>query len=182
MNDTLLIITLILIIILAIMVVTVDKLLKAVVMTAIFSVMAAFVYLILGAPDVALAEAVIGSTLSTIILLVAIKRCKIFTVYYISETNIQVNKSILKVVSIIENALKEHEIEPNIICSTDSIEILQKSGYDIIVEYKKSEIIIHGKENSFNMESIINNINKTKLRYSVHIEDNTNKKVYKYKG
>lgn len=174
-------ISLILILILAIMAVTVNKLLKVILITAIFSVIASFIYLLLGAPDVALAETIIGSTLSTIILLVAIKRYKLFTVYYIAKAS--TDKTTLKIINIIENSLKEHEIEPHIIFATETVKQIQNSqSYDIIVEQTKNKIIIYGKENSFNTKSILEQIRAENLNFKISIKDDTEIKKYRYKG
>ena len=54
----------------------------AVIYLGLFSLAIAFVYLLYHAPDVAIAEAVIGSTIATILYLVALQKYKIFTIYY----------------------------------------------------------------------------------------------------
>lgn len=58
---------------------------KAVILNGIVSSFAAFIFLLLLAPDVALAEAVIGSTLSTIVILMAIRHIRIIHVVYNSD-------------------------------------------------------------------------------------------------
>lgn len=163
------------------MTVTVNKLLKVILITAIFSIMASFIYLLLGAPDVALAEAIIGSTLSTIILLLAVKRCKLFTVYYIAKSS--TDKTTLKLINTIEKSLKEHEIEPHIIFATESAkEIQNNQSYDIIVKQTKDKIIIYGKENSFHTQAILEHIEAEKLKFEISIKDDTEIRKYIYKG
>lgn len=71
---------LVLILLLAIMAVESTNLKTAVLALGMFSMILSVVYLLESAPDVALAEAAIGSTLSTIILLVALKNYKVFHV------------------------------------------------------------------------------------------------------
>ena len=68
-----------------IMVVVTENLIHAAIYMGTFSTLSAVVFLLLGAPDVALAEAIIGSTLSTIIYLIAIKKFRLFTIYYICD-------------------------------------------------------------------------------------------------
>lgn len=163
------------------MVVTVNKVLKAILIMSIFSVLASFVYLFLGAPDVALAETIIGSTLSTIILLVALKRCKLFTIYFIAE-NIT-DKNTKKLMSAIEKSLKEHEIEPHIIFATETVEEIQSNqSYDIIVERIQNRITIYGKQNSFNLKAVLEQIKIENLGFDVLVKDDIEVKKYKYKG
>jgi uncharacterized MnhB-related membrane protein len=59
----------------------------AIIYLGIFSLINAVVYIFYGAPDVSLAEAIIGSTLATILYLIAIKKYKPAMVYHINENN-----------------------------------------------------------------------------------------------
>lgn len=59
---------------------------RSIILNGGISVLSGLLFLILAAPDVALAEAVIGSTLSTIIYLVALKHHQIVYVIYNVET------------------------------------------------------------------------------------------------
>ena len=72
-------ISLIMLIVLAIATVQTRKLRNAVIYLGVFSLGMSFVYILYNAPDVAIAEAVIGSTLATILYLVALKKYRIFT-------------------------------------------------------------------------------------------------------
>lgn len=74
MNETLLGAVLLLLLGLGILVVVTDRLFTAVVYSAALSACIAFGYLLLGAPDVALAEAIIGSALTTVIYLATLKK------------------------------------------------------------------------------------------------------------
>ena len=80
MNETLLGAVLLLLLGLGILVVVTDRLFTAVVYSAALSACIAFGYLLLGAPDVALAEAIIGSVLTTVIYLATLKKYRIFTI------------------------------------------------------------------------------------------------------
>lgn len=80
MNETLLGAVLLLLLGLGILVVVTDRLFTAVVYSAALSACIAFGYLLLGAPDVALAEAIIGSALTTVIYLATLKKYRIFTI------------------------------------------------------------------------------------------------------
>ncbi len=59
-------VTLILVVILAILAIQTNTLRRAIVYLCVFSLLCSFCYLLYQAPDVAIAEAVIGSTLATI--------------------------------------------------------------------------------------------------------------------
>jgi len=61
-------------VVLAFLSIEVKKLETAVIYLGIFSLLNAIAYLFYGAPDVSLAEAVIGSTLATVLYLIAIKK------------------------------------------------------------------------------------------------------------
>jgi len=67
---------LIILVVLALVALNTPKLRRAVVYLGIFSLVSSFVYLLYGAPDVAIAEAVIGSTIATVLYLVALKKYK----------------------------------------------------------------------------------------------------------
>ncbi|MBM7581877.1 putative MnhB-related membrane protein [Caldicoprobacter guelmensis] len=59
----------------------------AIIYLGVFSLINAVVYIFYGAPDVSLAEAIIGSTLATILYLIAIKKYNPVMVYHIHENN-----------------------------------------------------------------------------------------------
>jgi uncharacterized MnhB-related membrane protein len=59
----------------------------AIIYLGIFSLINAVVYIFYGAPDVSLAEAIIGSTLATILYLTAIKKYKPVMIYHIHQNN-----------------------------------------------------------------------------------------------
>lgn len=77
---------LLLLVIFAILSVNTAKLRQAVIYLGLFSLISSFVYLIYGAPDVAIAQAAIGSAISTVLYLVAIRRSRVFTVYFIRHS------------------------------------------------------------------------------------------------
>ena len=56
---------------------------RSVIHLSIFSLLSSFVFLIYQAPDVAIAEAVIGCGLATALFLVALKRQRLITIYYL---------------------------------------------------------------------------------------------------
>ncbi len=87
--------TLILLVLTALGIIITNNIRKAVLLSGVMSIIASFVYLLLHAPDVALAEAVIGCTLSTIIMLMAIKDLRVvYVFYYVDELNERVLEKI----------------------------------------------------------------------------------------
>ena len=59
----------------------------SIVYLAVFSLLGAFLYLLFAAPELAIAEAVIGSGLVTLLYLAALKRTRVYTVAVISEAH-----------------------------------------------------------------------------------------------
>lgn len=68
-------------IVMAIIIIQTQRLRNAVIFLGVFSITIAFAYMLQGAPDVAIAEAVIGSTMSTILYVVAVQKYKLFRIY-----------------------------------------------------------------------------------------------------
>ena len=60
----------------AVVAVTVRSILSAVILVGVVSLMVAYLFLRMGAPDVAMTEAAIGAALSTVIFLIALARTR----------------------------------------------------------------------------------------------------------
>jgi multicomponent Na+:H+ antiporter subunit A len=60
----------------AVVAVTVRNILSAVILVGVVSLMVAYLFLRMGAPDVAMTEAAIGAALSTVIFLIALSRTR----------------------------------------------------------------------------------------------------------
>lgn len=154
MTTILLDILLVCLVALAVAVVQVGKIRRAVVLASAFSMAASFAYLLLAAPDVALAEAVIGSTLSTIILLVAIKKYQVFTIYYIQRSSRlndrEIDRKRGSLLGLIEDCLLEHEMESQIIYTVEDVEtVIEKHACDLLVEEEAELTTLHGEGNSY---------------------------------
>lgn len=80
--DKIIIATLSLLVFIALGIIFTNSIRKAIILSGVLSIIASFSYILLLAPDVALAEAVIGCTLSTIILLMAIQYLEVVQVLY----------------------------------------------------------------------------------------------------
>ena len=77
-----LIITLSLLIIVSIYIINGKSIRRSIILNGTLSLLASFTFILLFAPDVALAEAVIGSTISTMVLLFAIRNLRVIHVIY----------------------------------------------------------------------------------------------------
>ncbi len=145
----------VILIVFAIMAVHTPKMRQAVVYLAVFSALSAFVYVLMGAPDAALAEAVIGSTIATIIYLAALQKYKVFMIYLLDEkqdTHHREHVSRRKdpILSTIEEFCIKRELEPLIIYAVDELDFIKKKpGWDIIVTKVKNHYVLHGREQNY---------------------------------
>ncbi|MDQ2086167.1 DUF4040 domain-containing protein [Herbivorax sp. ANBcel31] len=137
-----------------------DSLRRAVIYLGIFSLVSSFCYLLYGSPDVAIAQAVIGSTLSTILYLVALKKYKIFTIYYTSNEKSATKKYVIessgkKVIDMLEKFCYEKELEPEVVHSTEKVKNIEsKYEYDIIIYHKNKDICVFSKKDSYLVDSM----------------------------
>ncbi|HPJ21869.1 MAG TPA: DUF4040 domain-containing protein [Clostridia bacterium] len=147
-------------IVFAFMSVQTPKLRQSVVYLAVFSAGSAFVYVLLGAPDAALAEAVIGSTIATIIYLSALQKYKVFTVYYTNEMRHEYRQSNLfrrrnAVLQRIEKFCSGKDLEAHIMYTTESLQdVMKNHGWDIIVRRNKNKFSIYGLEQNYHTEEM----------------------------
>jgi putative multicomponent Na+:H+ antiporter subunit B len=171
-------IILILMVIFAILAVREDKLRRAVIYLGTFSLVGSFIYLLYGAPDVAIAEAIIGSTLATILYLVALKKYKIFTVYYttkiddeiteivednIDEDNIDedyIDEVRSNFVDMIDRFCESRELEPHVVYTTESREAIElKHQYDAIAVHGKDGVLVYGSKENYQMDLLRESMN-----------------------
>lgn len=112
----------------------------AVIYLGLFSLAISFVYLLYHAPDVAISEAVIGSTIATILYLVALQKYKIFTIYYrLQDEEIgdstYLSHSKQDLIKILEKFCTKQELEAQIIYSKEAMEtIITTHQYALIIE------------------------------------------------
>lgn len=134
------IVTLVTMVVFAFMAIQAKKLRRAVIYLGVFSLMSSFAYLLCSAPDVALAEAAIGCTLTTVLYLVAVKKYKVFTIFYITDVSSRATKP--DYLHILEECLIASEYEPQVVYTHLSVEKLQSDfTYDFIVEDFQAPII-----------------------------------------
>ncbi len=169
MNNMFLTIILIFMLLSAILTVITDKMFTAVVYSSVLSAFTTLAYLLLGAPDVALAEAVIGSTLATAIFLVTLKKYRIFTVYLVGKRGDPLATHVLQVIT---RTLKQLDIEPNILqIQADAHELFSHPNCDLVAEQKNGNMILHGEQHSHYFTEIANALSHEIQNGSVIIED-----------
>lgn len=150
---------LILMIVIAIMSWATSNLKRAVIYLGLLSLISSFVYLLYSAPDVAIAEAVIASGISTVLYLVAIKKSKIITIYHIipnsSNSNTKTSRNSTKILNDIKNLLSEKELEIKIINSQEDHNfILNNVNFDLLIYSDKEKINILGSPEHYHFDSI----------------------------
>lgn len=151
----------------AVLTVITDRLLSAVVFAGALSAFAALGYLLLGAPDVALAEIVVGATLSTVIFLVTLKKYRIFTVYLTGPGEPDGDARISGAIS---RALKTRELEPHMLrAQEDAAVLLSRPGCDLVVEQDGNAIVLHREESSQYVKEIFASLEAE--GFSVSLQD-----------
>lgn len=133
----------------ALVTVQTQKLRRAVIYMGLFSLCISFVYMLYNAPDVAIAEAVIGSTLATILYLVALKKYKVFSIYYHVHTG-EVNDTHYAhhkygdFIELLEIFCAKQELEPHIIYTTDEKEVIMETHlYSLIIEDHNDQLTLY---------------------------------------
>lgn len=155
---------LLLLCVLALLTVHMERLLTAVVYAGVLSAAAAFAYMLLGAPDVALAEAVIGSTLSTVVFLVTLKKYKIFVVRFCPASG-KADGPLKKVLSVLGRSLEKREMEVHVIQAGEPVEkLLNYPDTDLVVEQKDDHVVVHGEPHSEILERIKHAFHKSGIR------------------
>lgn len=145
-NDLMLYAVLALMLAAAVLTVVTDRLLTAVIFAGALSAFAALGYLLLGAPDVALAEVVVGATLATVIFLVTLKKYRIFTVHLTGSAAPGCEEHLK---TAIERALQAHELEPHLLhAHEEAAALLARPGCDLVAAMRGETVILHGEQSS----------------------------------
>lgn len=136
----------------------------AVIFLGIFSFICSFLYLYYGAPDVAIAEAVIGSGLVMLLYLTAIKRYRTYSVVVAYEGAEKIEDARMqelaaseqgRLLSEIERFCLSRELEPEIVYSREDVErILSDGRYDLIVRPGETEITVYGREDNYLVDEL----------------------------
>jgi len=157
------------IIVFSIFAIQTQKLRHAVIYLAAFSLSMAFIFLLYGAPDVALAEAIIGSTLSTILYLVALQKYKIFTIYICVNAPEMADSHYFSGEKTLERQLSKfcakEELEPQVIYTVENFHDLLEHPYAIIVTFDDAHITIYSHPENLKMTSLESFLTRKKTHY-----------------
>ncbi len=151
---------LILAIIFAFSAINVNKMRVSIILMSIFSLVSSFCYLLYSAPDVAIAEAIMGCTLSTILFLVAFQKYKIFSIYYLIEEAGDNNQSEKikrrqNIIGLIEKFCKKKELESHVIYTSEKVEhIKNEHDYDLIVVQNGKDLTMYCSEDNYLLEGL----------------------------
>ncbi len=132
-----------------------------------FSILASFCYLIYSAPDVAIAEAIIGSALSTILYIVALKKHRTFYIYFTSSENKKNSDFKLKsgtsdVSGKIMQYCANHDLEAQSVFTWESPEkIASEHMYDLILHSSGDKITIYGSDKELHVNEIKKMLSKS---------------------
>lgn len=156
---------LIMMVVLALISLNTSKLRRAVIYLGIFSLVSSFVYLLYGAPDVAIAEAVIGSAISTVLYLVALKKYQIFTIYYTNANYNQIREGSVvrgraQVLRDVEKFYTDREMEPQIIYTTEEYQnVLSKKNFDLLIHQDADQIVFYGNREDYHVDAYEEHVN-----------------------
>lgn len=156
------------------------KLRNAVIALCAFSLTASVVYLLLYAPDVAVAEAVIGTTLSTILYLVALKKYKVFTVYFLLEQDASTDNTYFQrakdvMTQSLEKFCAKQELELHILYSVESLDhIAEKHQFSIIIQETELQHVIYGHPDNLKLSALAEFLTEEALPYSLQILEEVN--------
>ncbi len=136
----------------------------AVIYLGLFSFLCSFLYLFYGAPDVAIAEAVIGSGLVMLLYLTAIKRYRTYTVLVSDETVERIEDSTMravggteegKLIQEIEKFCISRELEPEILFTKKPVpRVIEDGRFDLIVRRTGESTTVFGRSDNFLVDEL----------------------------
>ncbi|TCK98581.1 putative MnhB-related membrane protein [Natranaerovirga hydrolytica] len=160
MNEKIL---LILAVVFAFLSITTEKLNRAVIYLGMFGYFISILYLMYKSPNVAIAEAVIGSTLSTVIYLVALRKQKRFKVYVYQDIPYEILDAIEGY------CVPEDLVFHYIRFSKDEYKsILNDYGYDLIIDGDDEDIQLITQSSNYKIENLASKLAKDS-RFEVNI-------------
>ena len=145
-------------VVLALLAIESGRLRIAVVYLGTFSLIMSFLYLFYNAPDVAIAEAVMASGLTTLLFLTALKRYRVYRICFTNEIFRVVNDRYIiegtrrgALLHEIEQFCIARELEPQVVCTPESLDVVSAVGrYDLIIRQEEDELKVYGnRENYF---------------------------------
>ncbi len=157
----------ILMIIVALYIVSCRNYKRIIISLGAFSLLASFCYLMYHAPDVAIAEAVIGSALSTILFIVALKKHRTFYIYFTSgskehKSDYQLRADMEDVVSRIMRYCSTHDLEAQAVFTWEKPQsIASNQMFDLILHNNNDTITIYGSDAELHVLAIKDMLTKT---------------------
>jgi uncharacterized MnhB-related membrane protein len=131
----------------ALMTVQTKRLRRSVIYLGIFSLVSSLAYLLLYAPDVAIAEAIIGCTISVILFLTALKRYRTFTIYYVPEKRGEKPPAFL---GKFEQYLYQNEFDTQVInTSLDDENLHETDRFDVLVMRHGDSMTLYSSATSY---------------------------------
>ena len=166
---------LILMIIFAFTSIQTPKLISAIIYLGMFSFLSSIIFLIYQSPNIALAEAIIGSTLSTIIYLVALKKQKNFEVYVTSSIDYEL-------INDIESFCEKDDLHFHYTrCDEEDVaSIIKSPNFDLLIFGKQNDIHFLVKDKSYKVEKLINILAKdikNNYNLSLHILEKSESEI-----
>ncbi len=132
---------------------------NAIIHLAVLSVLAAFLYMRIAAPELAIAEAVIGSGLVTLLYLAALKRNRVYTIGVVGDQNARHLADPYMHHLMRTHALREireffliREYQLQIVFVPEALdEALRNDAYDLILQEDDSDIVAYTDDESYIM-------------------------------
>ncbi len=129
----------------------------SVVYMAVFSLLAAFVFVLHGAPELAIAEGVIGSGLVTLLYLVALQRYRVYTIAIVSDQHSEGLSD--RYIDAMENTgvmqrirrfCLSREFEPQVVFTAKALtEALEDLRYDLVITEDNGQTCVYGPQDSY---------------------------------
>ncbi len=134
----------------------------AIIFFGIFSLVCSLLYLYYQAPDVAIAEAVIGSGLITLLYLTALKRYQVYNIAFTSPNFSQVSDHTIvegtregQFVHDIEQFCVNRELEPQFVFTPDDPQRLLETGqYELVLSQDDEQITVYGNRENYVVDEL----------------------------
>ncbi|TVQ27846.1 MAG: DUF4040 domain-containing protein [Spirochaetaceae bacterium] len=141
----------------------------SVIYLAVFSLLAAFLYVLFAAPELAIAEAVIGSGLVTLLYLAALKRSHVYTIGVVTTSNVVTTRNVVmhsglvsdryaeriersKAVQEIRDFFIRREFETQLVFLTvPTGQALLDPAYDLVLAEDGEDLVVYTDEESYVM-------------------------------
>lgn len=142
-------ILLVLIIILSIFIVETSKLKRAVIYLATISLFSSIIYLFYDSPNIAIAEAAIGCTMSTVIYLVALKKQRQFNVYVFQKIRRELLDEIESFCEKEGLLFYYMKYKPR-----DYQHIKHKHDYELLISGNQNRIMLYSQTENYKVEKL----------------------------